>query len=296
MTLKDFAGPSAQPADRSAGRGAGGLPARAADRDRGYGVPIPRGRQPGVLLAGPGRGPQHRHRGHPRFRWRAPRRSVRRSRAERGMPVRRLRRGDRTVRRRLLPHLAGRGGTPGPAAAHDAGGELAGPRGRRHRPGPAERDQNRCLHRDQQRRVPDDGRGLAQAQRGGRMPLRPQRHQPERRQRAGLLRPGTDGAGQGGGRGLRVVPGGGARRGGGPPAGQGGSGHRGRRPGHPQHPDLRAEGGRDDAVPRRAVQDVRRLRQRLRAGRGLRRGRPETAERGGGRRRPGLGGHPGCGC
>ena len=211
------------------------------------------------------------------------------------MPFRRLRRGDRPVRRRLLPHLPGRGGTPRPAAAHDAGGELAGHRGRRHRPGPAERDPHGRLHRDQQRRVPDDGRGLAQAQRGGRVPLRPQRDQPERCQRAGLLRPGPDGAGQGGRCGLRLVPGGGARRGGGPPAGQGGSGHRGRSPGHPQHQDLRTEGGRDDAVPRRAVQGLRCLRQRLRPGRGLWRGRPEAAERGGGRRRPGVGGHPGCG-
>ena len=213
--------------------------------------------------------------------------------AERRLPFRRLHRRHRPLRRRVLPHIARRGAAAGSAAAADARDELAGPRGRGDRSGRSQGKPHRRLHRDQQRRVPNAGPRVEQARRGRRVPLRPQRHQPQRRRRTGLLRDGSHGTGQGGGRRVRLLPGLGPRRRGRPAAGQGGPGHRRRRAGPPERPHLRAARRCDDALSRRAVQDLRCFRKRLRAGRGLRGRRPEAAERGRGGRRPHLGGDPG---
>ena len=68
--------------------------------------------------------------------------------------------------------------------------------------------------------------------------------------------------------------------------------HRGRRAGHPQRAHLRTARGRDDALARRAVQDLRCLGERVRARRGLRGRGAEAPERRGGGRGPHLGGDP----
>ena len=169
---------------------------------------------------------------------------------------------------------------------------MAGPRGRGDRSRPAEGEPDRRLCRHQQRRVPHAGGGRGKTRRSRGMPLRPQRHEPERRRRARLLRAGGHGAGEGGRRRLRVVARLGPRRGGGPPGGKGGPCARRRRAGHPERTHLRTPRRFDDAVPRRAVQSVRRVRERLRARRGVRRRGAEAAPRGRGRRGPDLGCDP----
>ena len=116
-----------------------------------------------------------------------------------------FRRRHRPVRRHLLPNFAGGSGTAGSAAAHDAGDELGGSRRRGNRSGGIEGEPHRRVHRDQQRRIPNAGRGLEQARRGCRVPLRAQRHQPERGQRTGFLCAGSQGAGEGSGRCVRVI-------------------------------------------------------------------------------------------
>ncbi len=86
---------------------------------------------------------------------------------------------------------------------------------------------------------------------------------------------------------------------GGGPSGLSGPAFRGLRPGAGRRGERAAEPGHDrrrvarpDAVPGRAVQDLRRRRRRLRAQRGLRGPGAQAAERRGARRRSGLRGDP----
>ena len=266
------------------------------DRDHRHGVPVPGGKRHRGLLAPVGNRGKRDCRGSSGFRRGTLGPDLRRQcGAKRGLPLRRVRRRYRPVRRRLLPHLPGGGRAAGSAAAHDAGGELAGAGGRGHRSGSPEAKPHGGLLRDQQRRVPHARGGVGQARRGRGVPLRPQRHQPERHRRAGLLRARADRAGQGRGRRLRLRDGGDQRRRGRSASRQGEPGHCGWRAGHPERAHLRVARGRDDAVPRWTVQDVRRLRERLRPGRGVRGRGPQAPERRRGGRRPNLGGDPGLG-
>ena len=124
------------------------------------------------------------------------------------------------------------------------------------------------------------------------MSLRLERHEHERCGGKSLVRAGADGTGEGRGCGLRVFPGLRSRRGGGSPAGQGGSRHRGWCPHHAERPRVRAPGGFDDVVAGRPVQGIRCVRQRLRAGRRVRSRGSEAPRRSGSRWRPNLGGDP----
>ena len=142
---------------------------------------------------------------------------------------------------------------------------------------------------DQQLRLPgaDPGRGRGRrAVRIGRQPPCGHRHVVQHGHRPGRFRAGSRRAGDGCGYRLLVVAGRGAPGGIRPAAQRDGPRARGRGARDLLRPAAGDARQRRDAVAGRAVQDLRRLRQRIRPGRGLRHRGPEAARRGGGRRRP----------
>ena len=272
------------------------VPGTGADRHRRHGLPVPRrGRHTGLLAAARRR----RERGagrRARLRRRAHRPALCEHRgAERRLPVRRLPRRARPVRRHVLPHLTGGGAAPRSAAAADAGDVLAGARGRGDGPRAVAGQSHRGLRGDQQQRVPEPHPGGQRHGRAGRQPLHRHRHLLQHRHRAGGLRAGAGGARDGGGHRLLVVAGGDAPGGDGAPARRIGPRARGRRAHHPVRAAAGAAGERRHAVAGRKVRDLRRGRERLRARRGLRHRGAQAARRGASRRRPDLGSDPGHG-
>ena len=117
--------------------------------------------------------------------------------SERGLPVRRLPRQNRPVRRCVLSHFAGRGAIARPAAAVDAGNELEGDRGCGDGSGSAEGQPDRRLCGNQQSRLPQPDPGWDRDYRAGGQPLCRQRHFIQHSHRTGRLRTGTRGAGDG---------------------------------------------------------------------------------------------------
>ena len=179
---------------------------------------------------------------------------------------------------------------PRPAAAAHAGDVLAGARGRGDGPRGLEGQPHRGLRGDQQQRVPQSHPGGQRHGRARGQPLHRHRHLVQHRHRAGGLRAGSGGPGDGGGHRVLVVAGGDAPGGDGAPARRVGPRARGRGAHHP----LRAAAGAArqcrDAVAGRTVRDLRCGCERLRARRRLRHRGAEAARRGAGRRRPDLGG------
>ena len=164
-------------------------------------------------------------------------------RVRRGRPhVGGLPAGDGSLRPRVLPHRAGRGRTPRPAAAPAAGGRLGGPRGRRVRSAQPGGQPHRRLCRDHGERLPGR-RGSARGRFAARLPLR-HREQFRHRDRPRGLHPRARGSGDRRGHGVFVVAGddppGGRRA----PAGGGRPRARGRRERGPEPP-------RNPVVPRR---------------------------------------------
>ena len=138
-----------------------------------------------------------------------------------GVPVRCLSRRARSLRRRLLPHLAGGGAVPRSATADDAGGLLARAGRRGHGPGPAERQPHRRLCGDQQQRVSRADPGEHPARRARRQPLFRHRHLVQHRDRPRRLRARPGRAGAGARYRLLVLPGRDPPGGDGPSAGRG---------------------------------------------------------------------------
>ena len=238
-----------------------------ADRDRGNGVPVSQGRGPLRLLA-PARSRRERgDRGRSGLRGRALRRAVPGPRgSERVLPVRRLPRQDRPLRRRLLPDLPGRGGPAGSSAAADAGDLLAGPGGRGVGSGPPEGQPHGGVCRDQQSRLPQSDPVAKGDHRAGGQPLCGERNLLQHRHRTGRLRPRSGRTGDGAGHRVLLVSGGHTPGGLRPAAGRSGS-----RPRRGRSPDpvgkavgAARQGGHAGAG--RALQDLRRRGQRLRAG------------------------------
>ena len=259
-------------------------------------MPVPRRPGRSLVLAPPRSGRKFRDRRRSRFGRRARGRALSGSLGgNRSLPFRGLPRGARPLRRPVLPHLAGRGAAPGPAAAPDARSELAGPRGRGDRPGATARQPHRRLRGNQQLRLPRPDPGVAGHRGAGGEPLRSHRDLVQHRHRARRLRAGPDRTGHGARHRLLVVAGRdppGRFR---PAAGRSRSGARRRGAHDPVGPALRTPRARRHARARRPVQGVRRQRQRVRARRRLRHPGPEAASRGRGRRRPDLGRDPGIG-
>ena len=194
--------------------------------------------------------------------------------------------GPGPLRRRILPHCAGRSRTARSATANAARGLLGGDRGRGIRPPRPQREPYRCLCRDHDQRLPEP-HFAARERWGPGVPFR-HRKQLRDRHRPGGLHPGARGAGDFGGHRVLVLARGdapGRRR---PPAGRGGPGARRRRERHPAPGADAAPDERRDAVSRRAVQDVRRCGERIRARRRVR-DRGVEAARG---RRAGSGPNP----
>ena len=184
--------------------------------DHRHGLPVPRGGEPRRVLAAAGGGRERRDRGRTRIRGRAHRRALPRRRgAERGLPVRRVRRRDRPVRCVVLPHLAGRGAAAGPAAADDAGDELAGAGGRGDRRGGAGGQPHGRLRGDQQLRLPVADHGLDRLGGADHQPLLGERHVLQHGHRARCVCAGPARARDGGRHRLLVVAGGGSPGGGG---------------------------------------------------------------------------------
>ena len=238
-----------------------------AGSDRRHGVPVSQGRGLVRILAPPRSRGERGDRGRSGLRGRALRRAVPGRRgSERVLPLRWLPRQDRPLRRRLLPDLPGRGGPAGSAAAADAGDLLAGPGGRRDRSRPPEGQPHRGVRRDQQSRLPQSDPVPKGDHRAGGQPLRGERHLLQHRHRTGRLRAGSGRTGDGAGHRLLLVAGG-HSPGGLRPA-SGGSGPRPRRGGSPDPVGTAVGAARQGghAGAGRALQDLRRRGQRLRAG------------------------------
>ena len=190
--------------------------------------------------------------------------------AERSVPFRCLPRRDRPVRRPVLPDFARGGATAGPATEVDAGNELAGSGGRGNGSGPAQGQPHRSIRRHQQQRLPRADPGRGRGPRTRRQPLRRQRHFLQHGHRTGCLRAGPGGTCHGAGHRLLVVAGGDTPGGVGPAAGRGRSCPRRRRAHDPVGAALGTARQCRNAGAGRTMQDVRRRRERVRAGRGLR--------------------------
>ena len=266
--------------------------------DRGHrdGVPVPRRAGRSRVLAAAGGGWELGHRRRPGFGCGAGGRTLPgRLARDRSLPLRGLSGGARPLRRPLLPHLAGRGAAPGPAAAPHARSDLAGPRGRGDGPGAAAGQPHRRVRRNQQLRLPRPDPGSARSFGAGGKPVCGHGDLIQHRHRPGRVRAGPHRTGHGARHRLLVVAGRDPPGGFGPAAGRSGSRARRRGSHDPVGPALGVPRARRNARAGRAVQGVRRQRQRVRARRGLRHPRPEAASRSRGRRRPDLGRHPGIG-